>query len=259
VRREVAIIGLGLIGGSLARALTRAGWKVTGYDRSATLAAARRARALFAKADSVDEAVAAAPLVILAAPPEANRSVLRAVARAAGPRTVITDVGSAKRGIVGDAERLSLNGFVGGHPMAGTTGSGFTGSSAELFRGRPWILTPTRTTAPFALRAVRALALAVGAVPVSMDAAAHDRAMAFLSHVPQLVSWALLEAGREDGVAGKHLAVAGPGFKDMTRLAASPQGVWREILKENRGEVRRALAAFRRALRAVEHAMTPFE
>jgi prephenate dehydrogenase len=182
--------------------------------------------------------------------------LLRAVAKAAGPRTIVTDVGSAKRPIVTEAVRLGMGRFVGSHPMAGTEGSGFAASRADLFAGRPWIVTPSPITAPAAVRAARALAHAVGAEPVALDAAAHDRAIAFLSHVPQLVAWALLEAPQGDGVAARHLAVAGPGFRDMTRLAASPRGVWREILAENRGEVRRAIAAFRRALRAVEHAMT---
>jgi prephenate dehydrogenase len=95
---------------------------------------------------------------------------------------------------------------------------------------------------------VAALARAAGARPVRLAPAEHDRAVAFLSHVPQLVSWALLDALRADPAGARHRRLAGPGFRDMTRLARSPRALWREILAQNRDEVRRALAAFRRAL-----------
>ena len=133
--------------------------------------------------------------------------------------------------------------------MAGHEGSGFGAASGDLFRGRSWILCPTRRSTGRALVLVRRLVRATGARPVRMDAAAHDRAVAFLSHVPQLVSWALLDAARADPVARRHLSVAGPGFAGMTRLAASPTGLWREILGQNRRETARALAALARALR----------
>jgi prephenate dehydrogenase len=133
--------------------------------------------------------------------------------------------------------------------MAGREASGFAASKSDLFQGRWWILTPDAATAPAALRAVRALVRAAGARPVVMPATEHDRAVAFLSHVPQVLAWALFAAARSDRVASRHLAVAGPAFRDMTRLARSPRPLWREILHENRGEVRAALAALRRAMR----------
>jgi prephenate dehydrogenase len=133
--------------------------------------------------------------------------------------------------------------------MAGTERSGFGASSAGLFRRRSWILCPGRRASRDAVAAVRRLARAVGARPVSMGPAAHDRTVAFLSHAPQLVAWALVDAARADPVARRRLAVAGPGFAGMTRLAASPRGLWRDILAQNRRETNRALAAIRRALR----------
>ena len=243
----MAVLGLGLIGGSLARALTAAGYRVVGHDRGPSGRAARRAGAVAALAPSVREAVAGADLVVLAAPPRANRALLSRVTRWA-PQAAITDVGSVKSPIVRTAEDLGLRRFVGGHPMAGAAHSGFAASRADLFRGGAWILTPTRRAAPEALAAVLRLARAVGARPVVLDAATHDRIMAFLSHVPQLVAWALRDAAQSDGLAARHLALAGPGFRDMTRLAKSPAPLWREVLGDNRAEVRRALAAFRRAL-----------
>jgi prephenate dehydrogenase len=245
----VAIVGLGLVGGSLARALTAAGYRVIGHDRPRVLRQALAARAIAVAARSVPLAVADADIVVLAASPRTNRRLLSQVARAARPGATLTDVGSVKRGICADARRRRLTRFVGGHPMAGREASGFAASKADLFRDRRWILTPDAGTAPASLRAVRALVRVVGARPVVMTPAEHDRAVAFLSHVPQVVAWALFGAAKADRVAAAHLDVAGPAFRDMTRLARSPRAMWREILGENRREVNTALRALRAALR----------
>jgi prephenate dehydrogenase len=239
-RPTVAIVGLGLVGGSLARALTRVGYRVVGVDRPPVLRRARAARAI-AVGRSLAAAVSEAQVVVLAAPPLANLRLLRALARPPRPVPVITDVGSVKGAIVAEARRLGLENFVGGHPMAGTERSGFAASSTALFRGRSWILTPSGST-PRALRVVRALVRAVGARPLVMPPADHDRAAAFLSHAPQIVSWALLAGALGDPVARRHLRMAGPGFHDMTRLAASPRALWREILAQNDREIALALA-----------------
>ena len=245
----VAIVGLGLIGGSLARALTRAGYRVLGVDRPGVR---RRARAQGAVAETMatpEAAARRADVVVLAAPPRANLALLRRLAARASPRRlVITDVGSVKGPICGLARRLGLGGFVGGHPVAGTEGRGFAAASADLFRGRAWALTPT-PPGTRALSRVRALVRAVGARPVTISVRDHDRALAFLSHLPQVVSFALLDAVRHDPVAARHLQLAGPGFRDMTRLARSPRPLWREILGQNRAEVARALKALRGATR----------
>jgi prephenate dehydrogenase len=241
----VAVVGLGLIGGSLAKALSRAGHDVLGVDRPGPCRAALRARAI-ARRVTLEQAAGEAAVVVLAAPPAANRQLLRQLARVAPARLAITDVGSVKAGIVRDAARLGLSSFVGGHPIAGRERSGFRAASAELFRGRPWILTPSRS--PGAEARVRRLVLATGARPVRMRAEAHDRLMAFVSHLPQVVAWALLRAARNDTSTRRRLALAGPGFRDMTRLAKSPRGLWREILRENRREIARALRAFAGAL-----------
>jgi prephenate dehydrogenase len=245
----VAIVGLGLIGGSLARALTAAGWRVIGHDRPRVLRAAASAGAIAVAAASLRAAVADADIVVLAASPAANRRLLGTVRRVLRVGAVVTDVGSVKRSICGDARRLRLDQFVGGHPMAGRETSGFLVSAADLFRGRWWILTPGPGTAPAAVRVARRLARAAGARPIVMAPEEHDRVVAFLSHVPQVLAWALLAATRSDPVAARRLAVAGPAFRDMTRLSRSPRPLWREILRENAPEVRRALAALRAALR----------
>jgi prephenate dehydrogenase len=148
--------------------------------------------------------------------------------------------------IVREAGRLGLDGFVGGHPMAGTEKQGFSASRADLFRGASWWLVPGR--AARATRVVRSLVAAAGGRAVVTDVRTHDRAMAFLSHAPQVVAWALLDAARGDAVARRHLRRAGPGFRGMTRLARSPRPLWRDILEANRAEVRRALAALGKQL-----------
>jgi prephenate dehydrogenase len=246
-RSTIAVVGLGLVGGSLARALTAAGYRVLGVDRPHVRGAARAAGAVAETADTVERATVA-DVVVLAAPPAANRRLLRRLARVAGSDLVITDVGSVKGPIVRDAARLRLTSFVGGHPLAGTERRGFAASSADLFRGAVWWLVPS--TDSRATRTVRSLVRAVGARPATIDAAGHDRVVAFLSHAPQVASWALLAAARADPVARRHLASAGPGFRDMTRLARSPKGLWSQILKENRAEVERALTAVGRRLRS---------
>jgi prephenate dehydrogenase len=245
--RTVAIAGLGLVGGSLARVLARAGVHVIGVDRPPVLRQALRARAIVGAESSLARAAAAADLVVLAAPPKVNLRLLRLLSPAARPGLVITDVSSVKQPIVREARRLRLRGFVGGHPVAGNEGKGFAASSPDLFRDRAWILTPGHAE-PAAVRTVRALVGVTGARPTLMSARDHDHALAFLSHLPQMVAWAILAAARDDQVARRVLGLAGPGFRDMTRLAKSPRPLWREILAENQAAVRRALAGFRRAL-----------
>jgi prephenate dehydrogenase len=246
--RTIAVVGLGLVGGSLARALTAAGYRVLGVDRPHVRRAARAAGAVAATARTIEAVAASADILVLAAPPATNRVLLRRLAKVARPDLVITDVGSVKGPIVRDAVRLGMTQFVGGHAMAGTERRGFGASTAGLFRGAAWWLVPASN--PRATRAVRSLVRAVGARPSTIDAARHDRVVAFLSHAPQVASWALLEAARADPVVRRHLAGAGPGFRDMTRLARSPKGLWDEILRENRGEVTRALVAVGRRLTA---------
>jgi prephenate dehydrogenase len=232
----------------VARALTRAGYTVVGVDRPAVARAAKAAHAVARTAARVEDALVLCDVLVLAAPPAINLRLLRRVARSARPGLVVTDVGSVKGPIGHEADRLGLA-FVGGHPMAGNERSGFAASSAALFRGRAWILCPGRRASAGAVASIARLARAAGARPVRISAAEHDRTVAFLSHVPQLVSWALVDAARADPVARRRLGVAGPGFAGMTRLAASPPALWRDIFGQNRSEIGRAVRALMRALR----------
>lgn len=229
----------------MARGLTAAGHHVTGLDAPAVLRRARRAGAIADSAASPADIPGDADIVVLAAPPAVNLRLLRAIDRRPAA-FVITDVGSVKGPICAEAKRLGIDRFVGGHPMAGTAESGFAASDARLFEGRPWILTPAagRRPPPRVLRMIRDLR----ARPAVTTPAEHDRVVAFLSHVPQIVAWAVADAAAQDAVAGQHLDLAGPAFRDMTRLARSSPRLWRQILSANRPEVLRATAALQRAL-----------
>jgi prephenate dehydrogenase len=243
---RVAIAGLGLVGGSIARGLAAAGHHVTGVDDPAVLRRARRAGAIAAAAASAAEAAVGSDVVFLAAPPRANLRLLRTLAGGAHG-AIVTDVGSVKRPICAEAVRLGFRRFVGGHPMAGSAATGFGASDATLFEGRAWVLTPAAGRRP--PRMLLALIRDLGARPVVVTTPAdHDRAVAFLSHVPQVLAWALADAARADAVARRHLRLAGPAYRDMTRIAGSPPRLWAQILDQNRDEVYRALAALRRAL-----------
>jgi prephenate dehydrogenase len=243
---RVAIVGLGLIGGSLARALVARGHEVVGVDVAPARRRARAAGAISRGAATPEGAAAGADVLVLAAPPRVNLAILRRLAPQCRAGLVVTDVGSVKWPIQREARRLGLRRFVGGHPIAGSEGSGFGASSATLFHGHAWVLTPS-AEAP-ALRLVRRLVRAAGARPVLLEAAEHDRTLAFLSHVPQVVSWALFETAARDPVARRGMGLAGPGFRDMTRLAKSPRPLWRDILSQNKAEVARALRALEKAL-----------
>ncbi len=241
---KIAVFGLGLIGGSIALAARRT-WPrilVIGVDANEVLEAAMRLHVVDVGADEPFIA-AEADLVVLAAPVRENVRLLEVVAAHVQGPAVVTDVGSTKRAIVEAAAGLPARlTFVGGHPLAGATESGLAHARADLFAGRPWILTPHDEASGPAVERLAGFVQALGAVPRLMSPAAHDRLVAFLSHLPQLAATALMDAvGEEVGEDG--LALAGRGLIDTTRLAASPASVWRDICATNADELRRALDA----------------
>jgi prephenate dehydrogenase len=252
--QRIAIVGLGLIGGSIAFAARRA-WPsvhVTGIDRPAVLEEAVARRAIH-DAGTDMAAVVGANLVVLAAPVRQNIELLGEATRHVSDSAIITDVGGTKRAIV-DAAR-ALGGrvtFVGGHPLGGGARGGFEFATAGIFGRRPWIFTPEDATPATATSRLFGFARGLGAVPSTMPPAAHDRLLAYLSHLPQLAVSALMDvvgaAATERG-----LAHAGQGLIDSTRLASSPASVWRDICATNAdalGEALDLLIARLTALRA---------
>lgn len=244
--QTVAIVGVGLIGGSFGLALKKAGFggPILGVSSPATIEAAL-------KRGAIDEglplagAAARADLVYLAQPIGRILDALRRLDDLVRPGTLITDAGSTKSAIVA-AARLHLRRamFLGGHPLAGKEKRGVTEADADLFRGRTYVLTPENgqiLEAPCAVRFVEWIRR-MGAVPVVLNAEEHDRIVSFTSHLPQLAATALAATVAEH--AGSNLSVAGPGLTDTTRLALSSFELWRDILATNSGPIEQALAAY---------------
>jgi prephenate dehydrogenase len=244
---RVAVVGCGLIGGSIVQGLRKKGRArhVSAVDHPEVLSVARpfldaaaepetpEARALVREAD----------LVVLAVPVFAIIQSLQWVLGAIGDDTVVTDTGSVKKPILAAARSHPRGArFVAGHPMAGRETGGFESASADLFEGSRWFVVSESPGAAnltgSAESRVAGLALALGAEPKVLDAGAHDRAMAYVSHVPQLVASTLYGAAASAGVLGE----AGPGFRDLTRIAGGPPSMWRDIFRSNRGEIAVALA-----------------
>jgi prephenate dehydrogenase len=238
----IAIAGLGLIGGSIALAL-RERWsscRVVGVDRRPVQAHALSSGAIDRAADNLAD-VGEVDLIILAAPVRQNVELLTQAGRSAGHSTIVTDVGGTKRDILQAAQALPRPGiFVGGHPIGGAERGGFAFARPSLFENRPWIFTPVETTSSDALDRVSRLVQGFGARPVTIEAADHDRLMAFLSHLPQLTASALMQVSGT-GATADGLSLAGRGLIDTTRLASSPASVWRDICAANADAVGEAL------------------
>ena len=239
---RIVIIGLGLVGGSIAFGARKA-WPsthVTAIDRESVLRAGLDRRAIDAGTDDL-AAVGDADLVVLAAPVRQNLSLLQRVAAHASSSAVITDVGGTKRRIVDAAAALPAPvTFVGGHPLGGGARGGFEFATAGLFARRPWIFTPHDAAGREAVPRLSEFVAGLGAQATTMTASDHDRLMALISHLPQLATTVLMDVvGKGATAAG--LRMAGQGLIDTTRLASSPADVWRDICATNTDEIRKAL------------------
>lgn len=231
--RRASLIGTGLIGGSIGLALRAQGWHVTGVDRTDEVAE----RALERGAIDAVGIDPAASITFVAAPvQQVAELVERALAETQG---VVTDVGSVKAGIVAE---IADPRFVGGHPMAGSEQLGVEGSSADLFQGAVWVLTPVEATDPDAHQLVRSVVRSLGADVVELPPERHDALVAVVSHVPHLTAAALMTIA--DQRADEHAALlrlAAGGFRDMTRIAAGTPTIWPDICAENRDAILEAI------------------
>jgi prephenate dehydrogenase len=235
---SVAIVGLGLIGGSIALGV-RERWpesRVFGVDTDSVLAHAVGAGAIERGFGTI-AALPETALIVLAAPVRQNIELLRQMNRSA----IATDVSGTKREIVTAARALSRGTtFVGGHPLGGGERGGFAFARPDLFRGRPWIFTPDGDGSTEAVERLSRFVTGLGAKPFILSADEHDRVMAFLSHLPQLTASALMDTvGSAAGNEG--LRMAGRGLVDTTRLASSPADVWRDICLTNADAIGDAL------------------
>lgn len=252
--RRLAIVGTGLIGGSigLAARARRAAREVIGFDADADALAAAKARgAITTAAPSAEAAVEGADLVVLAPPVDVIPDLCRALAEAVGPDTVVTDVGSAKERVVTEGSSGLGDRFVGGHPMAGSERHGIAAATDDLFNEAWWILTPTPATSSDAYARVTDLVAALGARPVALEPHVHDALVARLSHVPQLAASAIVEVAAAAGDREALLGLAGNGFRDVTRIAASDPRLWVAIVRENSPSVLEGLSGLEERLRSI--------
>jgi prephenate dehydrogenase len=264
---RVAVLGTGLIGGSFALAARQAfpGIRIMGWDKPSVLERAVELRVVDEAKPELAEALAGASLVYIALPVGLAIERLPEISRHVPPHALVTDACSTKRAICAAAEKCFADDvlFLGGHPMAGSEVSGIEGADAALFQGAKYALISAESGPVSGEQLSRAaqsdarvadflrLIEAIGARPIWVDAATHDRAAAFVSHLPQLVSVALAGVTREaTDQTGLPLTLAGRGLRDALRLAGSPYSVWRDIVLTNTDNLDMALD---RLTQAIEH------
>ena len=231
---RIAVLGTGLIGGSIGLA-ARGRWdgaEVVGFDASEeAIAAARERGAVDVEAASVADALAGAEACFVCAPVGVLPELVGEALGAAAPDCVVTDVGSTKRGVAGAADDER---FVGGHPVAGAETSGVEHARADLFEGAPWYLTPGDRASGVLLERLHRMVVAFGARPIAIDADAHDRLLAAVSHLPHVLANVLvLQVARRLRAEGEPLPRVGPSFRDAARVAGANPAVWMDIYASN--------------------------
>ena len=250
--RQLAIVGVGLLGGSVAKAVRLGGLahSIVGIGRDVErLRPALDDGTLDLAVTDLDAGVRTADFVLLAAPVLTIEGLLERVWRAAPDGALVTDVGSTKRNIVRTAERLAARrplGFVGSHPLAGSEQAGYRAARPDLFRGATVVVTPTETTELAALKTTTGFWEALGARVTALDPETHDRTVAAISHLPHLIACALVDGAAR--VEPSALDLAARGFRDTTRIAAGDPDMWTEIFLANRDALSASVHAFREAL-----------
>ena len=259
--RRLALIGCGLMGGSFALALRQAGLvtQVAGFSASeATRQKALQLGVIDVACASAVEAAQGADLVLVAVPVRATEDTLRAIDPVLSPDALVMDVGSTKGDVVSAARAAltqHLGHFVPAHPIAGKEVAGIEYADAGLYRDRQLILTPLPENPPERVLRARQVWQALGSRVLELSPEAHDASFAAVSHMPHLAAFALVNAVARQPQGAQYLALAGPGFRDFSRIAASDPNVWRDILLSNRDEVLRQSALMRQALGEFERAM----
>ena len=256
---QLGIIGCGLMGGSFALAMKRAGLvkRVVGYSKSpSTTELARKMGVIDLVAESALLAVSGSDIVLLAVPVAATETTFKAIRHLVEPGVLVMDVGSTKRDVVDAARRAlreRIGSFVPAHPITGKEVSGIQHADAAMFSGRQVIITPLAQTIPELVQKATDVWSAVGAQVLKMTAENHDAAFAAVSHLPHLLAFAYFSSVVNQPAGRDFLSLAGPGFRDFTRIAASSPEMWRDILVANREEVLKQSQRFRQALDALEH------
>ena len=258
---QLGVIGCGLMGGSFALALKRAGLvkRVIGYSMSpSTTEKAKKLGVIDTVAESALLAVSGSDIVLIAVPVAATEATFKAIRHLVEPGVLVMDVGSTKRDVVDAARRVlkeRIESFVPAHPIAGKEAAGIDHADATLYHGRQVILTPLPQTSPAMLQKATDVWAAIGARVLRMTAENHDAAFAAVSHLPHMLAFAYFNSVAGQPAGRDFLSLAGPGFRDFTRIAASEPVVWRDILMSNREEVLKQSQRLRHALDAMDHAM----
>ena len=255
---QLGLIGCGLMGGSFALALKRAGLvkRVVGYSKSpSTTERARQLGVIDIEAPSALLAVSGADIVLIAVPVAATEATFKSIKHLVTPQMLIMDVGSTKRDVI-DAGRRALREqigcFVPAHPITGKEVSGVENADVDLYAGRQVVLTPIDRTNSVQLQQAIDVWAALGCRVVKMTPETHDAAFAAVSHLPHLIAFALINAISGQALGKDFLSLAGPGFRDFTRIAASDPVMWRDIMVSNREELLAQSQIFQRSLQALE-------
>lgn len=255
---QLGLIGCGLMGGSFALALKRAGLvkRIVGYSKSpSTTERARQIGVIDVEAPSALLAVSGADIVLIAVPVSATEATFKAIKHLVTPQMLVMDVGSTKRDVVDSARRAlreQIGSFVPAHPIAGKEVSGVDHADPDLYAGKQVILTPIERTLTHQVQQAIDVWSALGCDVLKMAPEAHDAAFAAVSHLPHLIAFALMNSITGQPQGKEYLSLAGPGFRDFSRIAASDPQVWRDILVSNREELLTQSKIFQRNLQALE-------
>ncbi|MEG0940174.1 MAG: prephenate dehydrogenase/arogenate dehydrogenase family protein [Comamonas sp.] len=258
---QLGLIGCGLMGGSFALALKKAGLvkRVVGYSKSpSTTERARQMGVIDVEAPSALLAAAGADLVLLAVPVAATEATLKSIKHLVTPKMMIMDVGSTKVDVVQAARtalRDQIGSFVPAHPITGKEVAGVEHADGNLYHNAQVILTPTERTLTAHLHRAEALWRALGSHVQAMSPEAHDGALATVSHLPHLLAFAMMQSVLNQPKADEVLSLAGPGFRDFTRIGAGDPQLWRDVLLANREQVLAQSRQFRQALEQLEGLM----
>jgi prephenate dehydrogenase len=256
---QLGVIGCGLMGGSFALALKRAGLvkRVIGYSKSpSTTEKAKKLGVIDIAAESALLAVSGSDIVLIAVPVAASEATFKAIRHLVEPGVLFMDVGSTKRDVVDAARRVlkeRVASFVPAHPIAGKEVAGIAHADATLYNGRQVILTPLAQTNPELVQKATDVWAGIGAQVLRMTPENHDAAFAAVSHLPHMLAFAYFNSVARQPAGRDFLSLAGPGFRDFTRIAASDPTVWRDILISNREELLKQSMRFRHTLDAMEH------
>jgi prephenate dehydrogenase len=255
---QLGLIGCGLMGGSFALAMKKVGLvkRVVGYSKSpSTTERARQLGVIDLEAPSALMAVSGSDIVLLAVPVAATETTFKAIKHLVTPNMLVMDVGSTKRDVVDAARRVlkdHVGSFVPAHPIAGKEVSGVEHADSDLFHGKQVILTPIERTMTVQLKKAQEVWTALGAHVQQMSPEAHDAAYAAVSHLPHLIAFALMTSITGQSHGKDYLSLAGPGFRDFTRIAASDPHVWSDVILSNRQELIAQTKLFRAALHQFE-------